>query len=242
MPPTKLTRKTLPPGLSQTDFTYMGRPAAAQGDFGDGVGIADCACVNQFGEANNSKHYHGGVVRSTDGRWWNYFEWGRIKAGNSWNGAWTGNSADFQFWACADEEEARKSFAKQMKSKNLARLEQKVVAGVEVWAAKVDKHGKATDGYLVMDLATRTKGLPDAYKIKDEATTAATAAKKSRGEARAAKAKARKTEGNRAQRPGASAKRTAHAPQVVELAKALVGGRITSPCPGHKMPRKHQSL
>ena len=119
----KLPRKTLPAGLAQTDFAYKGRPAKDQGDFGDEVGIADLACVNQFGEANASKHYHGGVVQASTGGWFVYLEWGRVKAGNSWNGVWTGNSQDFQFVQCADETEARKFFAKQMESKNLKRLE-----------------------------------------------------------------------------------------------------------------------
>ncbi len=222
--PTKLARKALPPGLTQSDFTYQGRPAKDQGDFGDEVGIADLACVNQFGETNASKHYHGGVVQSGDGRWWCYFEWGRIKAGNSWNGCWTGNSQDYQFYECADEADARKAFAKQLKSKNLSRLEEKDIAGTTIWAAKVDKHGKSKDGYIVRDLATRDKGLPDAYKIKDEESIGTV---KSRGEQRAARAKVRRAAGTA---PRASAQRTARPsiqPQVVALAKDLVGGTKT---------------
>jgi hypothetical protein len=220
--PKKLTRKTLPPGLAQGDFIYMGRPAKDQGDFGDEVGIADMACVDQFGNKNASKHYHGGVVKSTDGRWWCYFEWGRVKSGNSWNGVWTGNSADFQFWECADEAEARECFARQMKSKNLARLEERDIAGVTVWAAKVDKHGKAKDGYLVGDRATRDKGLPDAYKIKT-GIEEVEAKKVSRGEARAAKARANRSAGRRS----TSSSSGNHQSQVVKLAKDLVGGTQT---------------
>ena len=70
-----------------------------------------------------------------------------------------------------------------------------------------------------MDLATRTKGLPDAYKIKDEASIGTA---KSRGEARAAKAKANRSAGRRS-----TAASSSHQPQVISLAKDLVGGTKT---------------
>ena len=58
----KLGRKAqLPSGYACADFNTC-RPARDQGDFQD-VGIADMACVNQFGQANNAKHYHGGVFK-----------------------------------------------------------------------------------------------------------------------------------------------------------------------------------
>jgi len=53
---TKLGRKEMPAGHNQGDFQYKGRPAKTQGDFASDVGVADCNCVNQFGEANNSKY------------------------------------------------------------------------------------------------------------------------------------------------------------------------------------------
>ena len=199
----KLGRKQLPAGLTPDDFTYKGRPAADQDDFGSDVGIADCACVNQFGEANNNKFYHGGVVQSSDGRWWCYFEWGRCKAGPSWSGsAWTKNAQDFQFYECSDEADARAAFAKQMKAKNVKRLLQRDIGGSRIWTAK---NGK--DGYLVQDLATREKGLPDARSIKSEAGLDKPKA------AAPAKKKARK----------AAPTRTFQS-QVVALAQALVGG------------------
>lgn len=170
---TKLGRKTMPSGLSASDFKYVGRPAKDQGDFGTDVGIADCACVNQFGDANNSKYYHGGVVEAS-GRWFVYLEWGRISgSGKSWNGSFRGG--DYQFVECSSEADARAFFAKQLRSKNIARLERKTVGGVEVWAGK---NGK--DGYIVQSLATRERGLPDAYTIKDDTgvTTTAVAAPK----------------------------------------------------------------
>jgi len=51
----KLGRKELPAGKSASDFIYQGRPANDQDDFGSDVGVADMACVNQFGQANNAK-------------------------------------------------------------------------------------------------------------------------------------------------------------------------------------------
>lgn len=195
----KLGRKEMPAGLTAASFTYKGRPAKDQGDFGADVGIADMVCVNQFGEANNSKHYHGGVVQSTDGRWWVYYEWGRVKPGKSWNGSFAGQ--DFQFVACSGEAEARAEFASQMMSKNVKRLERKTVAGVTVWAGKAGK-----DGYIVQSLATREKGLPDAYSIKDD-------------EGKAAAKSAPKPEAKKAAAPSKS-----FHPAVVKLAQDLVGG------------------
>ena len=197
---TKLGRKQLPSGYSINDFSYKGRPATDQGDFGSDVGIADCACVNQHGEANNAKYYHGGVLQAADGSWWVYLEWGRMKgAGTSWNGSFRGG--DFQFVQCSSEAEARSFFAKQMDSKNTKRLQRKTIGGVEVWAGKSGK-----DGYIVQALATRERGLPDAYKIKDSSGVQQAAPKP--------KAK-----------PKAASKPTrTFQPQVVSLAQALVGG------------------
>src|SRR3989304_507770 len=91
---TKLSKKEVPSGCNSGDFKYIGRPAKDQGDFDSDVGIADCACVNQFGEANNSKYYHGGVVQA-NGRFFVYLEWGRIKPGKSWNGTFNGGAYQF---------------------------------------------------------------------------------------------------------------------------------------------------
>ena len=211
----KLGRKQMPCGYAAASFKYMGRPAKGQGDFGDDVGIADMACVNQFGVSNNAKYYHGGVVEATDGTFWVYLEWGRMKAAKSWDSGGFGGG-DFQFAQCSDEAEARKFFAKQMNSKNTKRLEHKMIEGVEMWAGK---NGK--DGYIVQSLATREKGLPDARQIKDNEGVAKTGGKKA-----ATKAKASKSAGNKRK---AKAKtptvvtRTYH-DQVVKLARDLVGG------------------
>ena len=208
----------LPAGHGPDDFEYMGRPATDQGDFGSDVGIADMACVNQFGEANNSKGYHGGVVRSKKTSQFHvYVEWGRIAPGKSWEGGvWTGNFQSYQFTEAMDEDSARAYFAKQMASKNTKRLERKKVAGVEVWAGKAGK-----DGYIAQALATREKGLPDACAIKDDAGI-----KLSAGKAAAARAKAKKSAGIRKAAP-TSASPTNFQPEVVRLAQALVGGTQT---------------
>jgi hypothetical protein len=201
---TKLGRKQLPSGYNPSDFTYQGRPAKDQGDFGNDVGVADCACVNQLGEANNAKYYHGGVVQAGDGSWWVYLEWGRMKgAGTSWNGSFRGG--DFQFVQCSSESEARAFFAKQMASKNTKRLVQKTIAGTTIWTAK------ASNGYLVQALATRERGLPDAYKIKDDSGIQA------KPKAAPAKPKAK----------AAAAPTRTFQPQVIALAQSLVGGTAT---------------
>ena len=140
---TKLDRKSLPSGTQAGDFVYVGRPASDQGDFGSEVGIADMACVNQFGEANNSKYYHAGVVRHTPtGRFYVYLEWGRIKGGNSWSGSFQGG--DYQFVEASSEADARAFFSKQCNEKNLKRLVKTDIGGKMIWTAK-----QGDDGYLV---------------------------------------------------------------------------------------------
>ena len=203
---TKLGRKELPAGHNASDFTYQGRPAKEQGDFGKDVGIADCACVNQFGEANNAKYYHGGVVKSAkNGGWFVYLEWGRMKSARSWNGSFGGG--DFMFVQCDGESDARDFFAKQMASKNIKRMESKNIGGKTLWASK-----EGEDGYIVQRLATREKGLPDAYLIKDDSGLQKTAAAP-------AKAAATKTPVKAATLPSKS-----YQPQVIKLAQDLVGG------------------
>ncbi len=193
----KLRRKTLPSGYSASDFKYQGRPASDQGDFAQDVGVADMACVNQFGEHNNAKHYHGGVVKSSDGKWWVYLEWGRIKPGKSWSSYFNGQ--DFQFVQCSSEADARAFFAKQMRSKNTRRLVKKSIGGRSIWAGKAGK-----DGYIVQKLATRERGLPDAYTIKDSSGVTVKAVAKPK--------------------PAAAKPTKVYQPQVVALARALVGG------------------
>ena len=169
------SRKEFPPNVSPSDFTYHGRPAKDQDDFGTEVGIADLKCVNQFGDVNSNKYYHAGVVKAGS-TWFLYCEWGRARDGRSWvDGCFT--QQDFQFTECVDEDEARSLFQKKCRSKNVKNLDHDPKTGI--WTAKVDSKGKAKSGYIVQSLATREKGLPDAYKIKDGvATTKKKAAKK----------------------------------------------------------------
>jgi len=202
---TKLAKREVPAGLTPADFAYQGRPAKDMGDFGDDVGLADAACVDQFGEANTAKQYHCGVVKSSDGRWFMYTEWGRCKAGNSWSGtSWTGCSQEFMFVACSGETEARKEFRTKINSKTIKRCEQRTIGSKTLWVSKPGE-----DGYLVMKLATRDKGLPDAYKIKDNGGVTPTTAAKPAPQAKAATVM--------------TSTRTFH-PEVVKLAMALVGG------------------
>jgi len=202
---TKLDRKSLPGGMNPSDFKYMGRPAKDQGDFDDDVGLADMACVNQFGEANNSKYYHAGVVQGTGGQFFVYLEWGRISGGKSWNGSFAGG--DYQFVQCSSEGDARSFFKKQCCDKNIKRLEQKKIGSTTIWAGKAGK-----DGYLVQRLATRERGLPDAYGIKDSTGVPVVA---KTPESPAAKKAAKK-----------AAPKIDAQPQVIKLANDLVGGTV----------------
>jgi hypothetical protein len=198
--PTKLGRKEVPSKMDPASFKYQGRPAKDQDDFGSEVGIADMVCVNQFGDANNNKYYHAGVVSSA-GKWFVYLEWGRVTGGKSWNGSFRGQ--DFQFVQCSTEAEARDFFQKQCRDKNVKRLEQKKVGSSTLWVGKAGK-----DGYVIQRLATRERGLPDAYLIKDD-----------EGVAKKASAPEKK-----AQKKATPRKRVDAQPQVVALARALVGG------------------
>ena len=200
---TKLGRKELPAGHGPADFKYVGDPAREQGGFGPGVGIADMACVNQFGEANNSKYYHAGIVQSTKGAgFFVYLEWGRIVGANkSWNGSFAGG--DYRFVRCDSEADAHDFFSKQCASKNVKRLTQRDIGGKVIWTAR-----DGEDGYLVQRLATRVRGLPDAYAIKDDTGVAPKVAP-APSEAKAKKA--------------AAPAKSFH-PAVVKLAQDLVGG------------------
>jgi len=198
---TKLGRKEMPSGYGVDDFKYQGRPSVGQDDFGPEVGVADMVCVNQFGESNNNKYYHAGVVNAS-GAWFVYLEWGRVSGGGkSWDGNFRGQ--DFQFVQCSGEADARAFFEKQARSKNIKRLQQKKVGSKEIW---VGKNGK--DGYVTMRLATRERGLPDAYGIKDDSGVDKSTKKISK------KATTKKK----------AIQKIDAQPQVIALAKSLVGG------------------
>lgn len=193
----KLGRRSFPSGLSPEDFKYQGRASKDQHDFGDDVGVADMACVDQFGSSNKAKYYHMGVV-TANGVWFAYFEWGRVFNGKSWDGGFRGQ--DFQFVECSSEDEARSTFQKKCKEKNTRRTVEKDIGGKKVWV------GKKADGYIVQSLATRQRGLPDAYTIKDSSGI--------KTESKSKKKTKKKT----------SKKKIVYQKQVVELARSLVGG------------------
>ena len=115
---------------------------------------------------------------------------------------------DFMFTACASEGEARDFFRKQCRSKNVSRLTKQKLGDKVIWVAKTDSKGKAKDAYIVQSLATRERGLPDAYGIKDDSGVKAKA--KADDKPKPKKAKARVAAN--------------YQPQVVALARDLVGG------------------
>lgn len=197
----KFARKQIPAGFDPSEFRYQGRPAKDQGDFADDVGIVDMASVNQFEERNSSKYYHAGVLEAR-GAWFVYTEWGRISGGRSWTGATPKSAMDFMFTQCGSEGEARRVFATQCRSKNLSRLTQKQVGGKTIWVARPGK-----DAYIVQSLATRERGLPDAYSIKDDSGVPAKPAPEAKSKPKS--------------RPKPASN---HQPQVVALARDLVGG------------------
>jgi hypothetical protein len=196
----KFARKQVPAGFDPSEFRYQGRPAKDQGDFIGDVGIADMASVNQFEDRNSSKYYHAGVLEAR-GSWFVYTEWGRISGGRSWMGTTPKSAMDFMFTRCGSEAEARGLFASQCRSKNLSRLTQTQVAGKTIWSARPGK-----DAYIVQALATRERGLPDAYAIKDDSGIPARPSAAPRAKQRQSK-------------PASNFQ-----PQVVALARDLVGG------------------
>lgn len=148
----KLGRKEIPDGYTIHEFTYKGRLAATQADFGAEVGRADMDAVDQQG-VRVGKYYHGGVVQSGDGKWWVYLEWGKDKSVAAWTG--DTHNQDFQFVTCDSEKDARAFFAKQMASKNSKRLVEKTINGQLLWVSK----GKS-DGYATLSAPSPMYGLP----------------------------------------------------------------------------------
>lgn len=192
-------KKTLPPRCKPADFKYMGRASKDQGDFGNDVGIADMACVDQFGK-NSNKFYHAGVVQANS-RWFAYYEWGRIEGGKSWDGGVPVHRSTTYWFVEGSEQEVRDAFEKKCISKNTKRLVEKEVGGITTLVAKPKK-----DAYIVQSLATRERGLPDACNIKD--STGITESKKKKTKKRTTGTKPAQT----------------FQPQVIALCNDLVGG------------------
>jgi hypothetical protein len=89
-----------------------------------------------------------------------------------------------------------------MNSKNTKRLQQRSIGGKTIWTSY-----DGEDGYLVQKLATREKGLPDAYAIKDSSGVVSTPKATPVADA-----------------PKVAAQVKTFHPQVVSLATSLVGG------------------
>lgn len=146
----KLAKSTFPAGTKGDDFECFGPPAVRDGEF-ENVKICDMGCFTQEGVDSN-KYYHAAVVKHRPtGKWYVYFEWGRVGASNP----------QFQFIECSSEAEAQREFSAQLHSKNDKRGQWVTIAGLRTLQAKPGK-----DCYLVRPQATRSTGLPDARKIK----------------------------------------------------------------------------
>lgn len=179
----KHTLREVPEGYSVNTFEYRGRPALAQDDFGDDVGLADMIHIDQDGVVESeeyapdptNKYYHGGVVQSLDDdSWWVYVEWGTAAyTEQSWidevfRQEQEASACGFQFIECADEEEARIIFSMLMKRKNIEKIQEKKIGSTTIWVCKPKKHSQELeDGYLVQQLSSRSRGLPHAYSILD---------------------------------------------------------------------------
>ena len=160
----KLPRDTWPAGHGENDFQCFGPGAVEDGKF-EGTMIADMGCFNQDGKDSN-RFYHGAVVESTKkpGKWFAYFEWGRVGA----------SKPSFQFVEGGDQTDAQAAYEKQMHAKNDKRGQwvQHPALG-RILQAKPKK-----DCYLVRPQATRSTGLPDAKTITHQETTKIKVAKK----------------------------------------------------------------
>lgn len=150
----KLEKSTFPANHNPNDFKAFGPPAMEDGNF-ENYKIADMGSFSQ-GEnskgSDSNKFYHAAVVQSKiNGKWYVYFEWGRVGATNP----------QFQFTECCDENQAQSIFAAQCHEKNDKRGVWTTIAGKRTLTAKPGK-----DVYLVRQLATRSCGLPDCKTIK----------------------------------------------------------------------------
>lgn len=146
----KLGKSSYPAGHGPNDFECFGPPALNDGDF-DSCKIADMGSFSQD-EKDSNKYYHACVCKSKiNGKFYTYFEWGRVGA----------SKPQFQMMECNSEADAQKEFASQCHEKNDKRGVWTTVAGIKTLTAKPNK-----DVYLVRQLTTRSTGLPDAKTIK----------------------------------------------------------------------------
>lgn len=159
----KLNQKEWPLGHGPNDFKCFGPAATKDGCF-ENTMIADLGFFTQTmldeaaasGDAeakgrDSNKNYHGAVVESKkDGRWYAYFEWGRL-----------GSTPSFQFVECSSKAEACDQYVKQLRDKNDKRGAWVDVPGL----GNVLRPKPGKDCYLVRPQVTRSTGLPDARSI-----------------------------------------------------------------------------
>lgn len=149
---TKLPRKVYPDGHGPDDFECFGPIATQDGEF-DSCMLVDLGCFNQSMKDSN-KFYHSAMCKSKKNTKWHvYLQWGR-----------TGSIGDFQFFICDSEQDARKTFVSQVRSKNDKRGEWVNKPGL----GRILQAKEGDDCYLVRPLATRdsnSPGLPGARSV-----------------------------------------------------------------------------
>jgi predicted DNA-binding WGR domain protein len=200
----KLEKSKFPEGHGPNDFKCFGPAAMNDGEF-EGCKIADMGSFSQD-EKDSNKMYHAAVVQSKiNGKWYIYFEWGRVGA----------TSPQFQMAECRDEAEAQREFAAQCHEKNDKRGVWTTIAGVRTLTAKPGK-----DVYLVRQLATRSTGLPDAKTIKNTEGVKAKTVPNPPDDASNGDKKAKKVSVKKQQQRVAD-------PHTTKLLKDLIGGTIS---------------
>jgi hypothetical protein len=162
----KLTKSSYPSNHRETDFKCFGPAATKDGQF-DGTMLCDMGCFTQ-GEVDSNKYYHAAVVQSTqNGKWYAYFEFGRVGVENP----------QFQFVECGSQAEAQQTYSSQLHSKNDKRGQW--VQHPSLGKVLRPKEGK--DCYLVRPQTTRSTGLPDARTITTVDAAKATVVKQGKG-------------------------------------------------------------
>jgi hypothetical protein len=155
----KLASKKIPLGFQPSEFRYVGRPAADQGDFGPEVGIVDLVPVDARGASRGSRYFHIGVVEAR-GEWFVYMEWSRVDGGRSWFGDRPQSALEFMFTRCRDRQEAHRFFRRQCMTMNFGRITQKCIGGRRAWVARTNANGEVENAWLVREPANPDRGLP----------------------------------------------------------------------------------